>query len=164
LSTVSTDPPGFVLPLLLLQGFRTLVDALHTELAREGHPDARPVHGFVLQAVGPDGTTAVELGRRLGVTKQAAAKHVEALERLGYLERTADPADARRKVVRRTARGADMLARSARIFDDLRAGWADALGADRLRSLEHDLGVVTRGGPLRLDVPGWLAGGGARDA
>ncbi len=160
---MSTDPPGFVLPLLLLQGFRTLVDALHAELARQGHPDARPVHGFVLQAVGPVGITAVELGRHLGVTKQAAAKHVETLERLGYLERAADPADARRKIVRRTGRGADLLARSAEIFDGLRAGWEDALGADRLRALEDDLHVVTRGGPLRLDVPGWLAGGGAGD-
>lgn len=160
---MSTDPPGFVLPLLLLQGFRTLVDALHAELARRGHPDARPLHGFVLQAVGPDGTTAVELGHRLGVTKQAAAKHVASLERLGYLERAADPADARRKVVRRTGHGTDLLAASARIFDELRAGWQGALGADRLRALEDDLRVVTRGGPVRLDVPGWLAGGGAGD-
>ncbi|MFR9806743.1 hypothetical protein ACL02T_31290 [Pseudonocardia sp. RS010] len=34
--------------------------------------EARPMHGFALQAVG-SGTTAAELGRRLGVTTQAAA-------------------------------------------------------------------------------------------
>lgn len=152
-----------MLPLLLLRGFRTLVDALHDELARQGHAHVRPVHGFALQAIGPGGTTAVELGRWLGVSKQAAAKHVEALERLGYLTREADPADARRRTVRLTARGLDLLDRSARIFDDLRAGWEDALGADRLRALEADLRTLAPGAALRVDVPGWLGVTGQED-
>lgn len=143
------------LPLLLLQGFRVLIDGLHAELAGQGHPDVRPVHGFVLQAVG-DGCPAVELGRRLGVTKQAAAKHVETLEGLGYLHRAADPRDARARIVRRTARGDDCLARSARILGDLRAGWVAAVGAERVAAMEDDLRAVTAGAPLRVDVPGWL--------
>ena len=94
----TTEParPGFLLPLLLLAGFRTLIDDLHAELARQGHPELRPLHGFVLQAVGPDGTTATELGQRLGVSKQAAGKTVDRLVALGYLERADDPRDARR--------------------------------------------------------------------
>ena len=114
------DPPGFELPLRLFLGFRTLIDGVHAELARQGHPDLRPMHGFVLQAVGLDGTTAVELGRRLGVSKQAAGKTIDSLEHLGYLERAADPRDARRKIVRLTGRALDALARSAATFDDLR--------------------------------------------
>ena len=61
---MSSDPPGFELPLRLLLGFRTLIDDLHAELVRQGHPEMRPMHGFVFQAIGPEGTTAVELGRR----------------------------------------------------------------------------------------------------
>lgn len=150
------DPPGWELPLRLFLGFRTLIDDLHAELARQGHPDVRPMHGFVLQAVGPEGTTAAELGRRLGVSKQAAGKTVDVLERLGYLERGSDPRDARRKVVRLTPRGTDCLLRSARIFEDLRAGWERALGAERLRALEEDLRRVTPREVFRLDVPGWF--------
>ena len=142
----------------LLLGFRVLIDELHAELARQGHPDMRPLHGFVLQAIGPDGTTAVALGRRLGVSKQAAGKTVDALERMGYVAREADPGDARRKTIRVTARGADCLRRSARIFDDLRAGWAATLGEERLRALEDDLRAVTPGELWRLDVPGWFGG------
>ena len=82
------------------------------------------MHGYVFQAIGPDGTTAADLGRRLGVSKQAAGKTIDTLERLGYVERGADPVDARRKIVRLTDRGTDCLARSARIFDRLRADWA----------------------------------------
>jgi DNA-binding MarR family transcriptional regulator len=121
---MSTEPPGFELPLRLLLGFRVLIDELHAELARQGHPGMRPMYGFVLQAIGPRGTTAVELGRRLGISKQAAGKTIDALEHLGYAQRGPDPGDARRKVVRLTGRGIDSLERSARIFEDLRARWA----------------------------------------
>ncbi|MFI7052892.1 MarR family winged helix-turn-helix transcriptional regulator [Streptosporangium canum] len=155
---MSSDPPGFELPLRLFLGFRVLIDELHAELARQGHPDMRPMHGFVFQAIGVDGTTAAELGRRLGVSKQAAGKTVDALERLGYVERGSDPHDARRKVVRLTGHGVDSLVRSARIFDDLRARWAETLGEERLRALEADLRKVTPSNVFPLDVPGWFGG------
>ncbi|MEV7802329.1 MarR family winged helix-turn-helix transcriptional regulator [Microbispora sp. NPDC088329] len=153
---MSNDPPGFELPLRLFLGFRVLIDELHAELARQGHPHARPMHGFVMQAIGTEGTTAVELGRTLGVSKQAAGKTIEALERLGYVERARDPRDTRRKIVRLTPSGVDMLVRSARIFDDLRARWAAVIGDERLRELETDLRKVTPPDVFRLDVPGWF--------
>jgi DNA-binding MarR family transcriptional regulator len=153
---MSTDPPGYELPLRLFMAFRALIDEVHAELARQGHPDLRPRHGFVLQAVGPDGTTAVELGRRLGISKQAAGKTIDGLERLGYLQRAADPADARRKIVRLTPAAADALTRSARAFDDARARWAGRLAPGRLRALEDDLLTLTESDPFRLDAPGWF--------
>ncbi|MFI7615944.1 MarR family winged helix-turn-helix transcriptional regulator [Nonomuraea terrae] len=147
---------GFELPLRLLLAFRMLIDELHAELARQGHPDIRPMYGFVMQAIGPDGTTAVELGRALGVTKQAAGKTVDNLERIGYAERATDPRDSRRKLVRLTPHGMDALDRSARIFDTLRARWAAELGEDRLQALESDLRRMTPDNPWRLDIPGWF--------
>ncbi len=141
-------PPGFELPLRLLLAFRTIIDELHERIAREGHPDLRPMHGFVFQAIGPHGTTAVELGRRLGVSKQAAGKTVEGLEQLGYVER--------RKVVRLTDRGVDCLVRSARIFDELRAEWSATLGEEQLRQVEDGLRRLAPGDPFRLDTPRWF--------
>jgi DNA-binding MarR family transcriptional regulator len=154
----AAEAPGFELPLRLLLAFRVLIDELHAELASRGHPDMRPMHGFVFQAIGPGGTTAAELGRRLGISKQAAGKTIDTLEQLGYLERGPDPGDARRKVVRLTHRAVDALELSARIFDDLRVRWAEILGAERLRALEADLRRVTPQDPWRLDVPGWFGG------
>jgi DNA-binding MarR family transcriptional regulator len=148
-----TSRPGHALPLLLLAGFQTLVDRLHAALAEQGHPEARPMHGFALQAVG-SGSTATELGRTLGVTKQAAAKTIAGLEAAGYVARSADPADARRVVVRPTAHGHDLLTRSAEIFDVLRAEWAAELGEDTVRTVEDALSQVTA--PPRLDAPSWF--------
>ncbi|GLY63894.1 MarR family winged helix-turn-helix transcriptional regulator [Amycolatopsis taiwanensis] len=153
---MSSDPPGYELPLLLLFGFRSLIDDLHAELARQGHPDARPMHGFVFQAIGHEGTTAVELGRALGISKQAAGKTIDTLERLGYVYRERDPQDGRRMTVRLTDRGVDSLVKSVRIFDQLRARWAKTLGAERLRALEDDLRKVTPPDAARLDMPGWI--------
>lgn len=157
-ATADDGRPGFELPLLLLAGFRALIDELHAELARQGHPHVRPAYGFAMQAIGPGGATASEVGRRLGVSKQAAGKTVDRLEELGYAERVDDPADGRRKLVRLTGRGVDALDRSAVIFDGLRARWADALGPGRLADLEDSLRTVAPAG-LGVDAVSWLAGG-----
>ncbi|KDN20504.1 MarR family winged helix-turn-helix transcriptional regulator [Amycolatopsis rifamycinica] len=153
-----TDTPGYELPFLLFGGFRTLIDRLHAELARQGHPDIRPSYGFAMQAVGVQGATASEIGRRLGVSKQAAGKTVERLEALGYVERADDPADARRKIVRLTAHGVDVLRKSAEIFDELRADWARTVGAERIAALENDLRAVVGPAAYRLDAAGWFSG------
>ncbi len=118
---VSRDRPGYELPLLLIGAFRAVIDDLHLELAQRGHPDARPAHGFALQAVG-SGASISELGRRLGVSKQAAAKTVAGLERLGYVARSADGRDARATRIERTARGDELLRLSAVIFERARGG------------------------------------------
>jgi DNA-binding MarR family transcriptional regulator len=151
------DRPGFELPLLLVGGFRALIDELHRQLADRGHPDARPLHGFALQAIGRDGATTSELGRRLGVSKQGAAKTAAGLERIGYIAREADPADARAVLLKPTAHGVEMLSLSAEIFDRLRAEWAGELGAKRLDALEDDLRrIVVPSGTKLGDLPGWL--------
>ncbi|MDQ7804180.1 MarR family transcriptional regulator [Amycolatopsis sp. A133] len=153
-----TGTPGYELPLLLFGGFRTLIDRLHAELARRGHPAMRPSYGFAMQAVGVQGATASEIGRRLGVSKQAAGKTVERLEALGYVERADDPADARRKIVRLTPHGIDALGKSAEIFDELRADWARTVGAGRIAALEDDLRAVVGPAAFRLDAAGWFSG------
>jgi DNA-binding MarR family transcriptional regulator len=151
-----TGTHGFELPLLLFAGFRSIIDELHAELARRGHPQLRPAHGFALQAIGLAGATATEAGRRLGISKQAAGKTIDRLEGLGYVLRSGDEADRRRKQARLTPRGVEALALSAMIFDDIRTRWAGTLGAARLSDLEHGLRTMAPGETFRLDVPGWF--------
>jgi DNA-binding MarR family transcriptional regulator len=157
LSIVSNETaPGFELPLLLFGGFRSVIDELHAELARRGHPDLRPAHGFAMQAIGMAGATATETGRRLGISKQAAGKTIDRLEELGYAHRAEDRADRRRKLVRLTPKGIAALESSAMIFNDIRARWAGELGADRLAALESSLREMVPSDIPRLDAPGWF--------
>jgi DNA-binding MarR family transcriptional regulator len=145
------------LPLLLAGTFRAIIDELHEQLAAAGHPEARPLHGFALQALGADGVTLSELGRRLGVSKQAAAKTVANLAEIGYIERVAHPLDQRAVLIRRSASGEQMLALSARIFGQIRAELVRQVGAQRLSELEATLAAIDREHNPKLgDLPGWL--------
>ena len=152
----SSAAAGYELPLLLFGGFRAIIDELHGELARRGHRDMRPAHGFAMQAIGFRGATASEVGRRLGISKQAAGKTIERLEALGYAQRAGDSADRRRKLTRLTPRGVEALALSAEIFDGIRDRWARTLGDDRVADLEASLRTMVPGETFRLDVPGWF--------
>jgi DNA-binding MarR family transcriptional regulator len=150
-----TEVPGYEIAFLLMGAFRRILDDLHAELAIRGFPEARPVHGFALQAIGPGAVTITELGRRLGVSKQAAAKTVKALEMLGYVTREADPADARASFVRRGARGNAMLRTSAAVFEQQKRHWVDLLGEDRFAALIVDMRLLGGGTPVG-DIAAWL--------
>jgi DNA-binding MarR family transcriptional regulator len=144
-------PRGSDLPLLLLRGFRALIDDARADLAA-AEPDLGPLpgmvldgvvlDGMVLDAIG-DGITAAELGRRLGVSRQAAAKTVAALEDNGYVERVPDPADARAKIVRITPRGRRACWRTAETLARHRRMWVERLGAESVDWLEEALRTMT---------------------
>jgi DNA-binding MarR family transcriptional regulator len=123
---------------------------LHRRLAERGHPDVRPAHGYAFQAIGASGATATELGRGLGVTKQAAGQMVDELVRLGYVVRGSDPADGRRRILTLTPRGLDCLHASAEIFDELVAEWrAVAPGVDGAVDALEQLATLYGGAELR---------------
>src|ERR1700683_3210544 len=100
---------GADLALLLLGGFRSLVDSATAELAERGYEDVRPVHDFAMRAIAAGADDASKLGRRLSVSKQAAAKTVAVLEERGYVARGSDPLDARRKRLEVTALGFEVM-------------------------------------------------------
>ena len=148
---------GGELALRLLGAFRGLVDDLHAELARRGHPDVRPGHGFALQALGPRPITASAMADRLGVSKQAAGKTVDVLTERGWVERIDDPEDARRRLVVLTPRGRALLTLSGEILDRLRAERLAALGAGDFAALERALRTMTGRTGAPVDAPGWLS-------
>jgi DNA-binding MarR family transcriptional regulator len=153
---METSRYGFELPLLLIGAFRNIIDELHQHLNTHGHQDSRPLHAFVLQAIGSDVVSVTELARRLGVTRQAAAKTVARLEQLGYAERNTDPKDARASLIAATAHASDLLRLSAVFFEAKKREWAALLGEPQFENLLGDLSKLTQGGLLG-DLPGWFA-------
>ena len=145
---------GANLALLLLGGFRFLADSAAAELARRGHYDVRPAHDFAMRAIAAGADNASELGRRLSVTKQAAAKTIMLLEERGYVARADDPNDARRKLVQVTTLGYAVMREGEAIFQDLRANWEKQIGAEELAKLEASLVALVGAMPISLDAPG----------
>ena len=130
---------GAELALLLLGGFHSMVDEVVAGLDSRGHPGVRPAHEFALRAIDAGADTASELGRRLSVSKQAAAKTIASLQQLGYVDREVDPSDGRRKRVRVTPRGYELMAIGGALFDDVRERWAAQIGARQLDTVQARL-------------------------
>src|ERR1700677_5310416 len=107
-------------------------------LPARGYQDVRPVHDFAMRAIAAGADDASELGRRLSVSKQAAAKTVAVLEERGYVTRGADPLDARRKRLEVTALGFEVMEVGEAVFDELRDTWKRKIGAKQLERFESD--------------------------
>ncbi|HEY2025629.1 MAG TPA: MarR family transcriptional regulator, partial [Gemmatimonadaceae bacterium] len=97
------------------------------------------------------------LGRRLSVTKQAAAKTIGVLLERGYITRDADQTDARRKRLTLTALGTDLLRQGREIFNELRTQFQRQIGRKELLALEAHLAELAGDTPVRRDAPGWVA-------
>ena len=147
--------PGPELALLLLASYRRLVDEAILELERRGHPDVTPTLHYAMTAIDLGAGTASELAQALAVTKQAAAKTVAALEARGFIEIGVDPRDTRRKQLRVTERGHDVMQEGAAVFDELREKWVASAGESRIAELEAVLRDFSGARPIRLDAPGW---------
>lgn len=145
---------GADLALLLLGGFRSLVEAAQEELGRRGYEDVRPVHEFAIRAIAAGADNASELGRRTAVTKQSAAQTIGVLETRGYVVREADPTDARRMRLHVTDRGFALLREGEAVFDELRQEWARRIGQEELQHLEAQLTELVGDAAVRLDAPG----------
>lgn len=134
--------PGFQIALLLIGASRGVIDDLHRELAQVGFPEARPIHGFALQAIGPFGASQTLIGSRLGVSKQAAGQTIANLISLGYAIKEPDPADARAQIVRRSAHGIELLTASLRFFESRADEWAQQFGEVQLEEFTRMLQVL----------------------
>lgn len=107
-----------------------------------------------MQAIGL-GCTSVELGQRLGVSKQAAAKTAQALEALGLIERVSHASDRRARMLAPTNRGQLMLELSAELFTKEVRRWRDQVGDDAVNATLETLAQADPGGRGPLDLSDW---------
>jgi len=103
--TAPIAPGTIPLPGLLEIAGEAMLAEFREELAKNGYEDLRPTHGCVFRFVREDGMRLTELAAHGGITKQSAGELVDDLVELGYVERIADPADKRAKLICLTERG-----------------------------------------------------------
>lgn len=144
---------GADLALLLLGGFRQLADGAGAELLRRGYPELRPGQEFAMRAIAGGADSASELGRKLSVSKQAAAKVIGILEERGYVARVDDATDSRRKLLAVTKLGHEAMAQGEAIFDDLHAAWGRKIGQGALDRLQRDLSILVGDGTIDMEAP-----------
>jgi DNA-binding MarR family transcriptional regulator len=132
------DEPDLVI--LIAAANRVVTDRLLAAMERAGLT-MRPAWGYVIRALYEQPLPLTRLAELLDVTKQAAQQTVDDMAAVGLLERTADPDDARRKLLRLTADGrqvrATALQASAELERELGERAARALRAGLLEMIEH---------------------------
>jgi DNA-binding MarR family transcriptional regulator len=104
-------------------------------LAERGFAGFRPAHGTIGQHITDSGSRVTELARLVQITKPSVVYLVNDLERLGYVERIADPNDGRAKLIRLTPRGAEAQAVARELIAEIERDWADTLGQRNFRNL-----------------------------
>ncbi|NUT91422.1 MAG: MarR family transcriptional regulator [Saccharothrix sp.] len=144
------DPAGIDLATLAWLAGGAANAAILAELREAGHAGVRTSHGYVVQHLLTGSPTVSELADLLGVTQQAASKHVLELERLGYVERVPDPADSRVRRARLTERGHEMVDDARRIRRRLDARLKALVGEDAADATRRALTVL-------LDLTGGTA-------
>jgi DNA-binding MarR family transcriptional regulator len=121
---------------------RHMLERLH----EHGFDDLDAAHLNVFQYPGPQGARPTELAARLRISKQALNYLLGQLERLGYLERQADPDDLRSKRVGLTPRGTAAIEVIRTAVGEVETAWAEQLGEKRFAQLRDLL--------VELDQPG----------
>ena len=110
---------------------RRMLQRLH----ERGFDDLDAAHLNVFGYPGPQGARPSDLAARLRITKQALNYLLGELERLGYVERHADPGDRRSKRIAVTPRGVAAIGVIREAVAEMEDEWARRLGAERFAEL-----------------------------
>lgn len=77
--------------------------ALQADMVRiahlRGHPEIKPAHNSVFGTLREDGSRAIDMAERAGITRQSMGEVVREMVALDILEMRPDPADRRAKLV-----------------------------------------------------------------
>jgi len=120
----------------LARQWKTAFDA---QMLARGYPWVAEARGAVIGHLRPGGRPQSELAGLLGVSKQAVQQFVDELVAEGAVERGVDPADARGRIVRLTARGIGFIVEGNAVKREIEKRYAKRLGRARLDALNAAL-------------------------
>ena len=115
---------------------------LRAAFAAAGLDGIRPAQSAVLVPLAAGGLHASDLADRFGVSRQAVAQAIAALERHSYVTRVPDPVDARARLIELTPRGRKTLRVMRSNALDLEKRWQQTLGQERLAGLRKTLQML----------------------
>jgi DNA-binding MarR family transcriptional regulator len=129
---------------LLRRTNQLMVDEITTRLDRAGFPNCPPTFHPIFENLDPDGTRLTVIAGRAGLTHQSVGEVVSELEQRGYIERVADPADRRARLVRLTPEGRRLVRAAVTAIDSIEREWArrwraHGLAGDLRRGLDGAL-------------------------
>lgn len=129
------------LGLLLFIPYRYMESEVMAALKRAGH-DLPLSQARVFQRIAPEGSRLSDLAEAAQLSKQTVGSVIDQLERSGYVERVADHADRRARLVKFTDKGRELIELSVPVVQDVEARWEAHLGPSRTAQLRRILSVL----------------------
>lgn len=126
--------PDLSLGVLLFIPYRHLEQRVLRAVNEAGYPITL-AQARMAQRIADAGSRLTELAEAAQVTKPTAGYLVDQLEKDGYIERAADPRDARARLIRFTAKGRDVIVVATAVQQGIEQEWRDHLGEQRARAL-----------------------------
>lgn len=124
---------------LMFIAHRSAETRILAAMHRAGYTDITPAQARIAARIGPDGTRISDLADQAQVAKQTATALIDRLERAGYVERVADPTDARVRLVRIGPRGREAAPLVRAEEAAIEAEWTAHLGRRRMAQLREAL-------------------------
>jgi DNA-binding MarR family transcriptional regulator len=132
------------LGILLGLAYQGFTDELRSALAAQGFDDLGGAYGYVFRALTGEELSQRQLASRLAITDQGMAKILSEMIGRGYVERRADPNDARVKRLRLAKRGRDALAAARRFHAAFERRLVRDAGTAAVRTLRRMLETVAQ--------------------
>ncbi len=114
-------------------------DQIYVGVVEAGYDDLNPAHVALFRHPSLDGLRPTELAAQLQITKQSVNDLLGHLEARGYVDRKADPADGRARVIRLTAKGRQLETTINAHAHRAEQRIADMLGPRPFAQLRHAL-------------------------
>jgi DNA-binding MarR family transcriptional regulator len=153
--TGMTLPGKTDLGILLVLADQEFVRELREYVTGQGFDDQGRSDGFVLRTLTDGPTTISRLAERLEITKQGASQIADDMERRGYVERRADPTDARARLLHLTDRGHAALSAARRFHQTYERRLRKRLGNDAVDALRDVLTEMA--GETQVSTPHFRA-------
>lgn len=121
------------------QAWKSVYEA---EMVQRGFTWFGEARSSLVPHIPPEGIAQTLLVTKAGISKQAVQQHLDDLVRDGVVERVADPADARRKIVRYTAKGVEALHVANEVKREIEARYRSGIGQQGFDALSGALSFI----------------------
>lgn len=133
------SPPRLYLRHLLLSRSEWMEERVFEKAAQNGYGDITAAMSRLYAHLGGGPRPLSDLARRLAISRQAVHKMAKEGVRMGYVELTESPTDARVKLLGFTEKGRAMAASARETMEAIETRLTAQLGADQLDAIKQIL-------------------------
>ena len=136
------NPTHLFLSRLFVRSYRIVKTMNASILESFGYHQVKIGHIMLMMNLSEDGSTSMELARRVQISKQAMSKLVNELAEQGFLEVLKHPEDHRATIVKSTLKGNKFLLDLDICRRHVEAEFAQVIGPEKLENLKDILYIM----------------------